>query len=208
MRALPLAGALLLLAAGSAIGQPAAPMPPPPPPAAYVPPPAYPPPAAPPPTLAQPAELHRSWFAAIGAGPMGYAGREYTPYDDGNKGTGGLLEAVAGKWLDNAKAIGARIEAHTDDAKHYTDSSFTVIARFPVAARGRFYLEPAVGLGFHKDEMSTQTDTGFAVGMVGGYQLTRRHFACDLRFGGAHLRFDTNILSHGLLWVGLALGFQ
>jgi hypothetical protein len=163
----------------------------------------------PPPTYQVPPSSSRtaSWFGVIGLGGMGYVGREITPYDDGNKGTGALLEAVAGRWMNDDYAIGARLQAHTDDAENYTDSSFTVLARFPVAANGRFYLEPALGLAFHKDE-GRDTESGFAVAITGGYQLTRGRFACDLRFGGAHFRFDPDDYSHGHVWFGVAVGLQ
>jgi hypothetical protein len=160
--------------------------------------------AAPPP----PAEPPRSWFATLGLGIMGYAGREVTPYDNGDKGGGVVLEAVAGKYLSPDVAVGAHIEAHTDDAERYTDSSLTAIVRFPVGSSRRFYLEPGLGLGFHNDEGAEETETGFSVAMTGGYQLLRRHVAFDIRFGVAHLRFDPDELNHGLLWVGLALGYQ
>jgi len=104
--------------------------------------------------------------------------------------------------------VGARLEAHTDDSKNYTDSSFSVIARFPIGQSGRFYVEPGVGLGFHKDERNPKTDDGLAVSITGGYQLMRKRFACDIRFGGAHLKLSPDDLTHGLLWAGLALGFQ
>jgi hypothetical protein len=205
MRALPVTAGLgvILAATAIAVAQPAPTGAAPPTTgatgAAYFPTPiALPPPPAP----------RRSWFGGVGLGPMGYAGRGYTPYDDGEKGSGLLLEAFFGKWLDSDKAVGARVEAHTDDARNYTDSSLTAIVRFPVGASGRFYLEPSLGLGFHKDENSDETENALAVGIAGGYQLTRRRFACDLRFGGAHLRFDPDELSHGLLWLGISLGFQ
>jgi hypothetical protein len=160
--------------------------------------------AAPPP----PAEPPRSWFATLGLGIMGYAGREVTPYDTGDKGGGVLVEAVAGKYLSPELAVGVHLEAHTDDAERYTDSSLGAVVRFPVGASRRFYLEPGLGLGFHNDEGAEETETGFSVAMTGGYQLLRRHVAFDIRFGVAHLRFDPEELNHGLLWVGLALGYQ
>jgi hypothetical protein len=207
MRASPGAAVVfvLLATAAAASAQPASMAAPPPSPtpapAAYYtpPPPAYTPP---------PDGPRRSWFATIGLGGMGYVGREVTPYDNGDKGGGVLLEAVGGKWISPDVAVGARIEAHTDDAENYTDSSLTAVARFPIAARGRFYLEPGIGLAFHKDEMFGDTYNGFAAEITGGYQLTRRRFACDVRFGGAHYRFDSSFIDHGLLWVGVALGFQ
>jgi len=138
---------------------------------------------------------------------MGYLGREFTPNDDGNKGTGLMLEGVGGWWIRQDSAIGARLEGHSDDAMHYTDSSFTFIARFPVAPR--LYLDPGIGLAFHRTEVSGDTVNGFAVALSGGYQFTRGHFACDVRFGGAHYRFsDEDRVSHGLLWIGIALGYQ
>lgn len=219
MRATAFAGAMVsvVIAAGAAAAQPApAPASEPAPPAGYAPPPPpattatyqqpyqYQPPAQP---AAEPEPRH-NWFGTIGVGGMGYAGRTTTPYDDGNKGSGVMLEAVAGKWIRDDAAIGARLEAHTDDSKHYTDSSFTLIARFPVGAGGRFYLEPGIGASFHKDEMRGQTDNGLAVSITGGYQLARHRLAVDLRFGGAHYRFDPDDNTHGLLWFGIAIGFQ
>ena len=216
MRAIASAGAVVsvLIGAGAAFAQPA-PAPaagyaPPPPPATtttstYQQPYQYQPPA---PTAATPPEPRHNWFGTIGLGGMGYAGRSVTPYDDGNKGSGVMLEALAGKWIRDDAAIGARLEAHTDDAKHYTDSSFTLIARFPVGAKGRFYLEPGIGASFHKDETAAQTDNGLAVAITAGYQLARHRLAVDLRFGGAHYRFDPDANTHGLLWFGIALGFQ
>jgi hypothetical protein len=206
MRASPGAAVVFVLlgTAAAASAQPASmaappPSPTPAPAAYYTPPAPYTPPAQGP---------RRSWFGTVGLGGMGYVGREVTPYDDGDKGGGVLLELVAGKWISPDLAVGARIEAHTDDAENYTDSSFTAVARFPIGARGRFYFEPGIGLAFHKDEMFGDTYNGFAAEITGGYQLTRRRFACDLRFGGAHYRFDSSFVDHGLLWVGVALGFQ
>jgi hypothetical protein len=204
--------AVVLGASGAALAQPASAMAPPPPPdqsttgtTGYSTPPPYTPAPAPASTP------RRSWFGTVGLGGMGYAGREVTPYDNGDKGSGILLEAVAGKWISDDVAIGGRLEAHTDDAEHYTDSSLTIVARFPVAAGGRFYLEPGIGIGFHNDEMDDEAQSGMAVTITGGYALTRKRFACDLRFGGAHYRIDDGDLdnyTHGLLWFGVALGFQ
>jgi hypothetical protein len=221
MRATTSAGVVVCVVLGAAAGAAAQPAAPPPPPdtayqpAAPAPAPTTsttgyytPPPYTPPPEPAP----RRSWFGTLGLGGMGYVGRERTPFDDGDKGSGVLVEAVAGKWIRDDVAVGARIEAHTDDAEHYTDSSFTVVVRFPITESGRFYVEPGLGIAFHKDENAEETKNGIAVGLTAGYQLLKRRFAADLRFGLAHYRHDEDgreiTDSHGLVWVGIGLGFQ
>src|SRR5689334_3313566 len=217
MRATVVAGVVLCVGAGVAAAQPAPPQvqpsPPPPPGTATNATPGYSQPPTAPYTPAPEETPRRSWYGTLGLGGMGYVGRERVPFDDGNKGSGVLLEATAGKWIRDDVAVGARLEAHTDDAEHYTDSSFTVTLRFPVTASGRFYLEPALGIAFHKDENADETQNGIAAGIAGGYQLTKGKFAADLRFGFAHNRISPpdgreRADSHGLLWVGIALGFQ
>src|SRR5688500_1050361 len=104
MRLLPaVVGLGSVLAAATAYAQPAATTYPPPPPPAPAPAPAYPGPATattatpvpatgayydPSYTAPPPAEQPRGWFATVGLGAMGYAGRNVTPYDNGDKGGG------------------------------------------------------------------------------------------------------------------------
>jgi hypothetical protein len=214
MRLLP--GILLLLFAAPAIAQPAPasmePAPPPSPSPAPAPAPYYQPAAPyyqPPPTGPR-----RGWFGVVGLGAMGYVGREGPRFvtNDPDAGSGVSLEAVVGKWIRDELAVGARLEAHTDDAETYTNSSLTAVTRFPIGAQGRFYLEPGLGLAFNKNETTQSTDTGIALAITGGYALTRRRFAFDLRFGLSHHRIDhpdpDDSYNHGTVWLGGALGFQ
>ena len=210
MRLLP--GVIVLLAAAPAIAQPtpAASMEPPPP-AAPLPTTYYQPPVSP--YLPAPAPRRKkSWFGVVGIGGMGYIARQDQFANTDDKGSGVGLEAVAGKWLRDDFAVGARIEAHTDEAELYTHSSFTIIGRIPMAAGGRFYLEPGFGLGFFKSESTEDTESGIAVAMTAGYQLARRRFAFDLRFGIAHYRIGhadpDRSNDHGTIWLGGAIGLQ
>ena len=183
-------------------------------PAAAPPPEPAPPPTAPPPDYqpySQPSPTTgprvKSWFATVGLGGMGYVGRPVEQFDDSDSGP--ALELVIGKWFSSQEvAIGGRIEAHTDDAERYTDSSLTLIARFGLGESKRFYLEPGLGLAFHKQENSDETETGFAVAMTAGYALLKNRFALDLRGGVAHYRQERDQFEHGQIWLGVAIGIQ
>jgi hypothetical protein len=208
-----LSGVVVLCAAAPALAQPtpAASMePPPPPPAAPLPTTYYQPPVSP--YLPAPVPTRaKSWFGVVGLGGMGYLAREDGFANDSDKGSGVALELVAGRWIRDDFAIGGRLEAHTDDAELYTHSSFTVVARVPLAAGGRLYLEPGFGIGFFKSEPTQETESGLAVAMTGGYALAKRRFAFDLRFGIAHYRIGdegNGSNDHGTVWFGGALGFQ
>ena len=167
-------------------------------------------PAQPPPDYSQPpaapAARVKSWFVTVGLGAAGYIGRPIQQNDDSDSGP--AIELVAGKWLASQDmAIGARLEAHTDDAQNYTDSSLTLIGRFGLGGT-RAYVEPGLGLGFHREEQADNAESGLAVAVTLGYSLLKNRFALDLRGGFAHYRQDIDRYEHGLIWIGAAIGLQ
>jgi hypothetical protein len=189
-------GVVIALAPGLAIAQPAPVYQPMPPPG----------PTAPPP---QPQPERSKWYFNVGIGMGGYVATQ-----DGGEGSGGAaLEGQVGAWIRPDFGLGARLEAHSDDPEMYTNSSFTAVARIPVGASGRTYLEPGFGLAFHRVENGSQMEPvgGLAVAITVGRQLARKRFAIDIRGGLSHQRFDDTEISgasHGLIWFGIAAGLQ